>query len=148
MLNNGLSYGYQPYALPYPTLPTAQPNMPTVAQQQGASSNIFWIQGEAAASAFQVAAGNKVVLLDSAEPVAYVKETDASNRPLPMEVYDLVKREANRNIPQIDMDAYVRKDTLETLIAEVVGREVDRKMSEISFTPAKKQKKVVEVVEE
>ena len=50
-------------------------NQPQVAQnqQQGQSGNLIWVQGENAAKAYPVAAGQSVHLMDSENSVFYIK---------------------------------------------------------------------------
>lgn len=99
-----------------------QPQM----QQQSNNAGFVWVQGEAAAKAYPVAAGNSVLLMDSEEPVLYMKSTDVSGRPLPMETYDLVKREnvvaSQPKQQQIDLSEYVKMSDLETKVKELVNQ--------------------------
>lgn len=99
-----------------------QPQM----QQQSNNAGFVWVQGEAAAKAYPVAAGNSVLLMDSEAPVLYMKSTDVSGRPLPMETYDLVKREnvvaSQLKQPQIDLSEYVKMSELEAKVKELVNK--------------------------
>lgn len=99
-----------------------QPQM----QQQSNNAGFVWVQGEAAAKAYPVAAGNSVLLMDSEAPVLYMKSTDVSGRPLPMETYDLVKRESvvasQPKQPQIDLSEYVKMSELEAKVKELVNK--------------------------
>lgn len=99
-----------------------QPQM----QQQSNNAGFVWVQGEAAAKAYPVAAGNSVLLMDSEAPVLYMKSTDVSGRPLPMETYDLVKREnvvaQQSKQPQIDLSEYVKMSDLESKVKELVNQ--------------------------
>lgn len=99
-----------------------QPQM----QQQSNNAGFVWVQGEAAAKAYPVAAGNSVLLMDSEAPVLYMKSTDVSGRPLPMEIYDLVKREnivaSQPKQPQIDLSEYVKMSDLESKVKELVNK--------------------------
>lgn len=60
------------------------------AQQQPAP--IIWVQGEEAAKAYMVAAGNSVLLMDSESSVFYIKSTDASGMPQPLRIFDYTER--------------------------------------------------------
>lgn len=99
-----------------------QPQM----QQQSNNAGFVWVQGEAAAKAYPVAAGNSVLLMDSEAPVLYMKSTDVSGRPLPMETYDLVKREnivaSQPKQQQIDLSEYVKMSDLESKVKELVNK--------------------------
>lgn len=99
---------------------------------QQSSGGFIWVQGEAAAKAYPVAPGNSVLLMDSEEPVLYMKATDNTGRPLPLEVYDLVKREASvpspkieQNQPQIDLSEYVKVSDLEAKVKEMTKEALD-----------------------
>ena len=105
---------------------TPMNNMQMQPQQQSNNAGFVWVQGEAAAKAYPVAAGNSVLLMDSEAPVLYMKSTDVSGRPLPMETYDLVKREnvvvQQPKQPQIDLSEYVKMSDLESKVKELVNQ--------------------------
>ncbi len=58
-------------------------------QPQG---NIVWVQGKTSAEVYPIAPGNKLMLMDSNEPVLYVKEADITGKLLPMKIFDLTER--------------------------------------------------------
>jgi len=126
-------YSAQNYNTPYQPPHMQQP----VQTQQQISTNpgFVWVQGEAGAKAYPVAAGNSVLLMDSENPVLYMKSTDQSGRPLPIEVYDLVKRQDNppqQRIPQpviqqqIDLSGYVKLSDLDSLLEPRVQAMVNK----------------------
>lgn len=103
---------------------------------QAVSMKADWAQGEAAARAYPCSPGMLTLLMDNETPTLYVKQTDPSGRPYPLEVYDLVKREsypaqnqqmlpmysqANHQV-EPDMSAYVKRDELESEVSEIVRR--------------------------
>lgn len=100
--------------------------MTSNAQTQG----FQWVQGEAAAKAYPVAPGNKILLMDSENPVIYLKSADMNGRPLEMEIYDLVKR--NPDEVKVEESQFVRAEELDEII--------DRKISE-AFKRNRKQYK-------
>lgn len=111
----------------YSQTPMNQMQMqPQMQQPQSNNAGFVWVQGEAAAKAYPVAAGNSVLLMDSEAPVLYMKSTDVSGRPLPMETYDLVKREnvvaQQPKQPQIDLSEYVKMSDLESKVKEFVNQ--------------------------
>ena len=112
----------------YSNMPMNSMQMNQMQMQQPQSNNagFVWVQGEAAAKAYPVAAGNSVLLMDSEAPVLYMKSTDVSGRPLPMETYDLVKREnvvaQQPKQPQIDLSEYVKMSDLESKVKELVNK--------------------------
>ena len=132
---------YQPYQYQY--APQVQPPMDRLAQLQAqqyqmagtqmslpnqhpAQSNqsLIYVQGESAAKSWMVGAGQSVLLMDSENPVFYIKSADASGIPLPLRVFDYTERNQNtpQNVPkapnpaQIDLDGkYVTRAEYESL---------------------------------
>jgi len=104
--------------------------------QQPAQSNqsLIYVQGEAAAKSWMVGAGQSVLLMDSENPVFYIKSADASGIPLPLRVFDYTERNQNtpQNVPQatnptqIDLDGkYVTRaeyDDLQGKYEEILNR--------------------------
>ena len=113
-----------------------QPQQSQQTNQSTGNQGFVWVQGEAGAKAYPVAAGNSVLLMDSESPVLYMKSTDISGRPLPIETYDLVKREERPVIPQapvqqvqqpqIDLSQYVTMSDLEAKVEELVNKALEK----------------------
>ena len=76
-----MAYNYYP---PYYT--GAQP----AAYQQ--NSGIIWVQGENAAKAYPVSAGQSLLLMDTEDNVMYIKSIDQSGMPLPLRIFDYKER--------------------------------------------------------
>lgn len=77
--------------------PSAQPQfMPQVQNtnnaQQQTTNNLIWCQGEASAKSYPVSAGQSLLLMDSENPVMYIKSTDQSGMPLPLRIFDYKER--------------------------------------------------------
>lgn len=110
----------------------------TVNQPQ-VENTFAWVYGDAGAKAFPVAPGKTVVLMDNERPIMYLKSTDMSGRPLPLEVYELVKVteqsqapmpqwSGNTMHPQIsqnstDMNEYVKKADLESEVTKIMHQQ-------------------------
>ena len=62
---------YHPYTQMYP--PVGTPQRP--------QSNLIWVNGYEGAKAYRMTPNSNVLLLDSSEPYAYLKSTDAANFP-------------------------------------------------------------------
>lgn len=117
-------------------VPMNQMQQPQQTNQPAGNQGFVWVQGEAGAKAYPVAAGNSVLLMDSESPVLYMKSTDISGRPLPIETYDLVKREDRPVIPQapvqqvqqpqIDLSQYVKMSDLEAKVEELVNKALEK----------------------
>ena len=120
------NFSPQYFQTPMNNMQMNQMQMQPQMQQQSNNAGFVWVQGEAAAKAYPVAAGNSVLLMDSEAPVLYMKSTDVSGRPLPMETYDLVKREnvvaQQPKAQQIDLSEYVKMSDLESKVKELVNQ--------------------------
>lgn len=112
--------------------------IPNTQQIPGQPVNGFvWVQGEMEAKMYPVAAGNSVMLMDSENPVLYMKTRDNTGKYLPMETYDLVQRVTPQvsqgagavAAPQIDLSEYVKISELETMINEKVKEAVDKALA-------------------
>ena len=89
-------------------------------QNQG--SGIVWVQGEAGAKSYLVAAGQSVLLMDSENSTFYIKSTDMSGMPLPLRVFDYKERTKEKSIqPQAAMPEYVTREEFDKKIAELKG---------------------------
>lgn len=124
---------YNPY-LNNPYMQYQQPYYQPIQQQQQIqqpSTNVIWIENEQAARNYPVAPGNTVMLMDNDNPVAYKKSADLSGRALPLEIYDLVKREP-KDAPkeenhQIDLTEYLTRREFDSYASEV-----NKRLSEIN----------------
>lgn len=127
--NNPYQGVYQPMYSPYPQnipdqitsmrqpyQPQPQPmiNNPQPVQQD---AGMIWVQGEAGAKAYMVAAGNTVVLWDSEAEVIYIKSADMSGMPS-MRVFDYNERDSTpRNVSQMNTERFVTRDEFNQFIA-------------------------------
>lgn len=136
-----MPYNYSNYgnsaSNPYQWYQDFRPNylqQPQVQQSQAQQNTggIIWVQGEAGAKAYPVAPGNSVLLMDSENAVLYVKSTDTTGRPLPMEIYDLVKRVDVAPVQVVnqqlltkdDLLQYVKESELESKVKELIKKEL------------------------
>ncbi len=96
--------------------------------QQPMTQNYFaWVQGEAAAQAFQVAPNSTVVLMDSEQPIIYMKSADATGRPGQMVKQYLVTEEQYAQLQNGIKNDTVSREEFETAIAEIKQKYVLRK---------------------
>lgn len=81
--------------------PSAQPQFVPQMQPTNTQNNsgITWVQGENSAKSYPVGAGQSVLLMDSENPVMYIKSTDQSGMPLPLRVFDYKERVQTRSEP-------------------------------------------------
>lgn len=123
--------GYFPATYPGITGYNAyQQNMQYQPAQQ--SGGIQWVQGEAGAKAYNIGAGQSVLLMDSESNAFYIKATDQSGMPLPLRVFDYTERTA-QNAPTatqtaaIDTSIYVTHEELEQRLAALTVPSTARK---------------------
>ena len=125
---------------PIQTMPMAQP-----------SDDRIWVQGEAGAKAYFVAANATVVLWDTESPTLYIKSADATGKPLDMDIIDLSRRSKNidtmpQNPPTTCGDNFVLKKDFEALQSEFEA--LRSELDELKSKPkGKTAKKTVEEVE-
>lgn len=103
MAYNYYPIGYNPYSAfyqpqiyqpqqPQPAVQPAQQLAPgTQPQTAPQQSGILWVSSEAEAQAYPVAPNNAVALWDSTRPTIYLKQADASGKPV-LKTYDLTER--------------------------------------------------------
>lgn len=82
---------YNPYQFnPYMTVPQQQVQyvpQPTPQPQPQQNNALVWVQGEAGAKAYPVAAGNTVLLMDSEASTFYIKSVDSTGIPKPLRTF-------------------------------------------------------------
>ena len=145
---------YNPY-LYYPQVPVTPNPIPQPTQTPTTSTTpsikLDTVSGRTAADVYEVAMGQEVVLIDIDNPCVYRKTRGIDNK-LEFMIYDLiphVDQDNQSSAPVVNMEEYVKVDAIEDIVDERVKKEVDKRLSEISFTPAtKKRTKVVEVLDE
>lgn len=140
-------------------MPMQQPIQPMQMVQQmptiQPSDDRIWVQGEAGAKAYFVAANATVVLWDTESPTLYIKSADATGKPLDMDIIDLSRRA--KNIPTMPQnsptehkctcgDKFVLKKDFEALESEISA--LRDELNEIKAKPkTKSTKKSIEEVE-
>ena len=97
--------------------------------QQPITQNYFaWVQGEAAAQAFQVAPNSTVILMDSERPILYMKSADSTGRPGQMVKQYLVTEEQYQQLQnESNNSGSVSREEFEAAIAEIKHKYVLRK---------------------
>ena len=124
MAYNGypLNYGiYNPYNTPV----NAPVSPPMANPQNGGNSAIIWVQGEAGAKAYPVAAGNSVQLMDSERQVFYIKSTDNSGIPQPLRRF--VYHEDVAESPAVDTSQFITRAEFEKALSEIKPKKTKKK---------------------
>lgn len=81
-----------------------QPRQQSCQQQNG----LIWVQGEEAAKAYMVAAGNSVLLMDSEKHAFYIKSTDQSGMPMPLRIFDYTERTEKKPAEYVTREEFDR----------------------------------------
>ncbi len=124
----------QQYWNPMPTNNTGANQMPVQNQQNGGS--FAYCMGIEGAKAFPIAPNQTVFLMDSNDPIAYIKSADMSGKQT-LRIFDMVERseESASEEPKIDMSEYVKRSDIEDMISDAV----DKAMANFTMTPTKKR---------
>ena len=119
---------YQPYyQTPQPMVQQPQP----VLQRQ----ILDWVGSEEEGINYPLSPGQSIYLMNRNEDYLYAKSVDQLGK-----VTFIKKRlvdETDDKEPKIDLSDYVRKSDMETYISGMVQKEVDRRVSEVSFKATK-----------
>ena len=98
---------------------------------QQISNGFAWVQGEAAAKAYAVAPGTTMMLMDTENPILYMKSTDQTGRPQEMQIRYLVTKEEFEKLQNgansQNSESYVTREEFEKYVAESNKRFVVRK---------------------
>ena len=121
-----------------------QPIQPVMQQpivQQPTQQILAWVQSEEEGMNFPLNAGQSIFLMNQKEPYLYMKSVDQLGKST------FIKKrlvdESDNQEPKIDLSEYIRKEELENLITNKIQKEVEKKISELSFKPTKTKKTIV-----
>lgn len=119
--------------------PGAQPMQYSAPTQT--NSGIIWVQGENAAKAYPVAAGQSALLMDSENSVFYIKSTDQSGMPQQLRTFDYKERVLGEKTPPQTMmepkQNYVLRDEFDKFKAEIKDEIRRRRKPEESVKESK-----------
>lgn len=99
--------------------------VPTQTQQPAQNQVIFYyVQNSEAANNWLLGKNEKVYLMDSSQPVMYLKATDQDGRYYPMKTFDLVEREipvqGPNQAPPIDTSSFVKRDEIDKMVTDAI----------------------------
>lgn len=94
-------------------------------QPQASQSNVIWVQGEAAAKAYPVQAGNSMILMDSENDCFYIKSSDNAGMPNRLRKFEY--REV--------LDGQVTQDTLVEQPQYITKEEFEKAINELRHQP-------------
>lgn len=137
-----MAYNYGGYAPQYQNW--QQPQMSTLEfrpqqvypQNQQNMGSFAYCMGIEGAKAFPIAPNQTVFLMDSNDPIAYIKSADMTGKQT-LRIFDMVERseESAPEESKIDMSEYVKRSDIEDMIADAV----DKAMANFTMTPTKKR---------
>lgn len=111
--NSYMTYGYsQPYPQIQQPAPQPAPMTPT---QTAPQSSIIWVSGDKEAAMYPIAPNAAVTLWSQSEPVVYLKQADASGKPI-LKTYDLVERADEAPHPADRTEEFATKSDLTAVI--------------------------------
>lgn len=114
-----MALSYQPSYYGVQQTPVFNPVYPQ--PQQTSQSNVIWVQGEQAAKAYPVQAGNSMILLDSENDCFYIKSSDNAgmpNRLRKFEYKEVVEGQVATEAP-IEQPQYITKEEFDRVINEL-----------------------------
>lgn len=135
-------YMYPQYVQQVPPMPQVQQPQIQQQPQQMASSGIVWVTSEDTVRNYPIAPGGTVLFMHENEPYMYMKSADQLGR-----TTFIKKRlvdETDSNDSKIDLKEYIKREEIEELITDKIQKEIEKRISELSFKPTKTRKTVVE----
>lgn len=137
---------YYPYYQNYPNyqqqyqqpIQSIQPQQPISIQRQ----ILDWVASEEDGVNYPLSPGQSIYLMNQKEPFLYAKSVDQLGKAtfIKKRLVDESDNQENR----IDLKEYVRKEEIENMILDIVQKEVEKRVSQISFKPTKKKAIVVD----
>ena len=132
---------YPQYYQSYPNYPQYQ--QPVQVAQQPAptmpSQILEWVQNEDEAVKFPLTAGQSIFLMNQNDDYLYMKSVDqlGKTRFIKKRLVDESDNQENK----VDLSGFIRRDEIAALIIDIVQREVEKRVSEISFKPTKTKRR-------
>lgn len=146
-MNYGNNFGYAPFNQSFYNPGAVNPQYAAPQSVQNANpadpnaGAMQWVQGEAAAKAWMVAPGCRVVLWDSENPVIYIKSADMAGIPS-MRIFEYKERTADARQPVFPQETqgggYVSAQEFSELSDRVA--ELTERVNAIGAKPAKSAK--------
>ena len=141
--------GYQNY----PTYPQQFPQaaqitqQPTVPQTFSIQKQILdWVSSEEDGVNYPLSPGQSIYLMNQKEPYLYAKSVDQLGKTTFIKKRLVDESDTPDN--KIDLKEYIRKEEVENIITDIVQKEVEKRVSQISFKPTRKKTVVVDEDEE
>ena len=134
-------YQNYPYQQQYPQ-PIQIPQPMPQPVQQPQNQILAWVKDEQEAVDFPLNAGQSIFLMNQTEDYLYAKAVDQLGK-----ITFLKKRLVDETEPKsndiVNTKNFVLREEIEDLITDRIQKEVEKRMSEISFKPTKAKKTVI-----
>lgn len=106
---------------PYTQAGLVYPPVQSPIQPQTNQSNVIWVQGEAAAKAYPVTAGNSMILLDSENDCFYIKSSDNAGMPNRLRKFEYKEVIDGQTQPETSAEQpqYITKEEFEKAMNEL-----------------------------
>ena len=133
----------QAYPQYYPSYQYQQP-IPVVQQPSQTVQNqiLVWVKDEQEAVDYPLSAGQSIFMMNQSEDYLYAKACDQ----LTFLKKRLLDESDSKDSMGVNASEFVRKEELESMIADMIQREVEKKVSEVSFKAAKTRRKSSEAI--
>lgn len=123
------NYPYYQQQMPQPVQQAPQPMIPQVQNQI-----LAWVRSEEDGINFPLNTGQSIFLMNQSEPYLYMKSVDQLGK-----VTFIKKRLVDESNNDDNLKDFIRREELENLISDKIREEVEKRVSEISFKPTKKE---------
>ena len=131
---------YPQYYQNYPTIPYQQPIPVSPPVVQNMPNQILgWVQSEEEAIKYPLSAGQSIFLMNQNDDYMYMKSVDQLGK-----TTFIKKRlvdESDNQEKGVDLSGYIRREELASMIVGIVQKEVEKRVSEISFKATKTKRK-------
>ena len=98
---------------------------------------LAWVASEEEGTNFPLNPGQSIFLMNQKEPYLYMKTVDQLGK-----TTFIKKRlvdESDTPDSKVDLREYIRREELDNLISDKIQKEVEKRVSQISFKPTKKR---------
>lgn len=133
--NSNYNPNYQ-YCYPGSQIPYQQP------VQSVPNQILAWVQNEKEAIDYPLSTGQSIFLMNQNDNYLYAKTVDQLGKTTFIKKR-LVDETENAD-PKIDLTEYIKKEDIQDIILDIVQKEVEKRVSQISFKPTRKKTVVVD----
>lgn len=135
-------YCYPENQMQYQAPVIQQPILSQPVQQTVPNQILAWVQSEEEGVKYPLNAGQSIFLMNQHDPYLYMKSVDQLGKTTFIKKR-LVDETENQE-QKVDLTDYIRKEEIENIILDIVQKEVEKRVSQISFKPTRKKTVVVD----